>query len=126
MDLFKCPSDVGLPTSLVNDPSQGQPVWKKENSSYCLNTVMTRVGALSGIPLPADTYMGAEVVSFHLGPSAAVAAWAQATPGNTTTGPDRVAYFVDGHAKLTTEGVIAAQCSPNPSLPTDTGLVIVP
>ena len=34
MDLFKCPSDVGLPTSLVNDPSQGQPVWKKENTSY--------------------------------------------------------------------------------------------
>jgi prepilin-type N-terminal cleavage/methylation domain-containing protein len=126
MDLFKCPSDVGFPTALVNDPSQGQPVWKKENTSYCLNTVMTRVGALSGIPIPTDTYMGAEVVSFHLGAAAAVAAWAQATPGQSTTGPDRVAYFVDGHAKLTYEGVIAAQCSPTPSLPTDSGLVAVP
>ncbi|MCW3096653.1 MAG: prepilin-type N-terminal cleavage/methylation domain [Chthonomonadaceae bacterium] len=126
IDIFKCPSDVGLPTSLVNDPSQGQPVWKVEKSSYCLNTVMTRLGSLSAMPLPAETYMGAEVASFHVGPSEAVTAWAGATPGNTTYGPDRVAYFVDGHAKLAKEGFIAAQCSPNPSIPTDNGLVIVP
>ena len=87
---------------------------------------MTRVGSLAGIPIPTDTYMGAEVVSFHLGPAAAVAAWAEATPGQSTTGADRVAYFVDGHAKLTYEGIIAAQCSPTPSLPTDSGLVPVP
>jgi prepilin-type N-terminal cleavage/methylation domain-containing protein len=126
MDLFKCPSDVGLPTNLVNDPSQGQPVWKVEHTSYCLNTVMTRVGSLAAIPLPTDTYMGAEVVSFHIGATEAVKAWAQSTPGQSTYGPQRVAYFVDGHAKLTYEGVIAAQCSPTPSLPTDSGLVPVP
>jgi prepilin-type N-terminal cleavage/methylation domain-containing protein len=45
-DIFKCPSDVGIPTNLINDPAQGQPIWKVEKSSYCLNTVLTRVGAL--------------------------------------------------------------------------------
>jgi prepilin-type N-terminal cleavage/methylation domain-containing protein len=126
LDIFKCPSDVGIPTSLVNDPSQGQSVWKLEKTSYCLNTVMTRLGSLAAMPLPAETYMGAEVISFHVGPAEAVKAWAGATPGNTTYGPDRVAYFVDGHAKLAAEGFIAAQCSPNPSVPTDNGLVAVP
>ena len=125
-DMFKCPSDVGIPSSLVNDPSQGQPVWKVENTSYCLNTVMTRVGSLAGIPLPTDTYMGAEVLSFHIGVTDAVKAWSSSTPNNSSFGPQRVAYFVDGHAKLTYESVIAAQCSPTPSLPTDTGLVAVP
>lgn len=120
-DMFKCPSDVGMPTNLVNDPSQGQPVWKVEHSSYCLNTVMTRVGSLAAIPLPADTYMGAEVVSFHIGITEAVKAWAAAKPGHSTYGPQRVAYFCDGHAKLTYEGVIASQCSPTPALPEDDG-----
>jgi prepilin-type N-terminal cleavage/methylation domain-containing protein len=127
-DLFKCPSDVGIPTvpGVVNDPSQGQPVWKVEHTSYCLNTVMTRVGSLAAIPLPTDTYMGAEVISFHIGISDAIKAWASATPNHSSFGPQRVAYFVDGHAKLTYEGVIAAQCSPTPSLPTDSGLIPVP
>ncbi len=126
IDLFKCPSDVGIPASLVNDPSQGQPVWKVEKSSYCLNTVMTRLGSLAAIPLPSETYMGAEVISFHIGAAEAVKAWANATPGNTTYGPDRVAFFVDGHAKLASEGIISAQCVPTPSVPTDSGLMPVP
>jgi prepilin-type N-terminal cleavage/methylation domain-containing protein len=126
VDLFKCPSDVGIPPSLVNDPSQGQPVWKVEKTSYCLNTVMTRVGGLAAIPIPAETYMGAEVLSFHIGIAEAVKAWAGSTPGNTTYGPDRVAFFVDGHAKLASEGLISSQCIPTPSLPTDNGLVPVP
>ena len=125
-DLFKCPSDVGIPTSLANDPSQGQPVWKVEHTSYCLNTVMTRVSSVAAIPLPTDTYMGAEVVSFHIGIADAMKAWAAATPGQSGYGPQRVAYFVDGHAKLTYEGVIAAQCIPTPSLPTDSGLMPIP
>lgn len=127
-DMFKCPSDVGIPTiaGVVNDPSQGNPVWKVEHTSYCLNTVMTRVGSLASIPLPTDTYMGAEVISFHIGMMDAVKAWAGATPGQSQYGPQRVAYFVDGHAKLAYEGVIAAQCSPTPALPTETGLVAIP
>ncbi len=126
LDLFKCPSDVGIPTAAVNDPSQGQPVWKVEKTSYCLNSVVTRLGGLAAIPLPAETYMGAEVLSFHIGATEAVKAWAGATPGNTTYGPDRVAYFCDGHAKLASEGLISSQCIPTPSVPTENGLMPVP
>ena len=120
-DIFKCPSDVGIPLALLNEPSQGNPVWKVEKTSYCLNTVMTRVGGLAAIPVPAETYMGAEVLSFHIGVGEAVNAWAQAKPGQSTYGPQRVAYFVDGHAKLTYEGVIASQCSPQPGYPNGDG-----
>jgi prepilin-type N-terminal cleavage/methylation domain-containing protein len=125
-DIFKCPSDVGIPLALVNDPSQGKPVWKVENTSYCLNTVVTRLGSIAAIPLPSETYMGAEVLSFHVGVNDAVAAWAASTPNNSSSGPQRVAYFCDGHAKLAGEGFIAAQCIPTPSVPTDKGLVPVP
>lgn len=125
-DIFKCPSDVGIPTNLVRDPSQGQPVWKVEHTSYCLNTVVTRLHSIGAIPLPAETYMGAEVLSFHVGISDAVAAWAASTPNNSNKGPQRVAYFCDGHAKLAGEGFIAAQCIPTPSYPTENGLVAAP
>lgn len=138
LDMFKCPSDNGIPatatitldgaqtTITIPDPSQGVAVWKVEGSSYCLNTVMTRVGNLAGIPRPADTYMGAEVISFHSGIQAAVQAWADASTGTASlrhdsAGPERVAYFCDGHAKLATERFIALQCSPTPSLPNDQG-----
>jgi prepilin-type N-terminal cleavage/methylation domain-containing protein len=127
LDLFKCPSDVGIPVNLVpGDPSQGQPVWKVEGTSYCLNTVMMRVGRLAGIPKPADTYMGAEVTSFHAGINDAIQGWKDSSTGplelrHDSKGPVRVAYFCDGHAKLATERFIALQCSPNPSLPQDDG-----
>ncbi len=126
LDMFKCPSDVGIPASLVLDPSNGAPMWKKEKSSYCLNTVVTRLSSLAAIPLPAETYMGAEVLSFHVGIGDAVNAWRNAKPNQTNVGPDRVAYFCDGHAKITSEGVISAQCIPVPSVPTETGLMPVP
>src|SRR5947209_2204380 len=29
-DIFKCPSDFGVPTSAYNDPSQGKPIWQAE------------------------------------------------------------------------------------------------
>ena len=130
MDIFKCPDDNGIGTFIVNgvtytDPSGGVPVWKVENTSYCLNTVMTRIGGLAAIILPAETYMGAEVMSFHLGKAEAQLAWATATPGVSNIQPRRVAYFCDGHAKITSDGFIAAQCSPQPSLPTDTGFMAV-
>jgi prepilin-type N-terminal cleavage/methylation domain-containing protein len=103
--IFHCPSDVGIPTSIVDEPSKGQPVWKFEGTSYCLNTVMMRLGAMAAIPQPADTYMGAEVYGWH-GDDAA-GKWA-AKAGH----PIRVAYFADGHAKVVGEAFIAAQCSP--------------
>jgi prepilin-type N-terminal cleavage/methylation domain-containing protein len=129
-DIFKCPSDVGIGTFTVNgvtytDPSGSLPVWKVEHTSYCINTVMLRVGSLAGIIIPAETYMGAEVMSFHMGKATAQQAWATATPGQSNVGPRRVAYFCDGHAKITSDGFIASQCSPQPALPTDNGLMPV-
>jgi len=117
LDLFKCPSDFGVdPTVVPLDPTKGQPVWKVEGSSYCLNTVMMRLHSLAAIPLPADTYMGAEVLSWHTGSGDAARDWkAVSGPANTRSdkaGPVRVAYFVDSHVKLTTEKTIASQCSP--------------
>jgi prepilin-type N-terminal cleavage/methylation domain-containing protein len=114
-DMFKCPSDVGMDASKVPaEPSLGGPVWKKEGSSYCLNTVMTRIGSMAGIPKPAETYMGAEVLSFHADDKYNIFL-------NKNSGPARVAYFADGHAKLATENFIALQCSPQPSYPDDNG-----
>ncbi len=104
--IFVCPSDYGIPVALVpDDPSQGRPVWKVEGTSYCLNTVMTRLGTLAAIPLPAETYMGAEIYSWHS--DNPFEYWF-----HRSGGPVRVAYFCDGHAKLATEAMIAAQCSP--------------
>ena len=112
--IFHCPSDVGIPTSIIDEPTKGQPVWKGEGTSYCLNTVVTRLATLAAIPVPADTYMGAEIYGWH-GDDAA-------NRWKTTTGhPNRVAYFVDGHAKIVGEAFIASQCSP-PAAP-EVGLV---
>lgn len=103
--MFHCPSDVGIPKSITAEPSNGQPVWKFEGSSYCLNTVVTRLATMAAIPQPADTYMGAEVYGWH-GDDAA-------NKWSTAAGhPNRVAYFVDGHAKVVGEAFIAAQCAP--------------
>ena len=128
LDIFKCPSDVGIPASLVpGDPSQGVPVWKVEGSSYCLNSALPRVGSFAAVQRPADTYFGAEVASFHVGTDDAVAGWKAAATGpngpayQDLKGPIRIAYFCDGHAKLATERFIAQQCTPSPALPMDDG-----
>ncbi|WP_395088680.1 type II secretion system protein [Armatimonas sp.] len=112
--MFRCPSDVGIPTSIAAEPTAGKPVWKAEGSSYCLNTVVTRLGTLAAIPVPSDTYMGAEIYGWH-GDDAANR-WSVAT-GH----PNRVTYFVDGHAKVVGEAFIKLQCSP-PAAP-EVGLV---
>lgn len=102
--IFHCPDDNGVP-DVPADPTTGQPVWQAEGSSYCLNTVMTRVGTIAAIPFPAETYMGAEVYSFHYGQGGFL--WQ-----NKTQNATRIAYFCDGHVKLTSEAFISAQCSP--------------
>lgn len=116
--LFVCPSDTGIPAALTNEPSNapGMPRGRladfpgnatlAASGSYCLNTVMTRLGHESAIPQPAETYMGAEIWSWHSGADA-VGFFAKQT-GN----PARIAYFCDGHAKITTEQFIATQCAP--------------
>jgi prepilin-type N-terminal cleavage/methylation domain-containing protein len=103
--IFHCPSDVGIPTSVVDEPSKGKPVWQVEGTSYCLNTVVTRLASMAAIPEPASTYMGAEVYGWHA--DNGVQKWQ-----DRTGHPARVAYFVDGHAKIVGEAFIAAQCSP--------------
>ena len=108
--LFVCPSDFGVPANFTADPTLGGPVGRDPSkggygTSYCLNTVMTRLGTLAAIQMPADTYMGAEIYPWHNPDGAANVA-------GKTGQPSRVAYFCDGHAKLAGEDAIASQCSP--------------
>ena len=114
--LFQCPDDSGI-RDVPADPSGGRPIWQSEGSSYCLNTVLTRLQTLGAIPVPSDTYMGAEVYSFHN-------AGEGATLWQTKSGrPTRVAYFCDGHVKLVSELFISRQCSP-PAYPNDQGQMV--
>jgi hypothetical protein len=112
-NMFHCPSDTGIP-NVAADPSAGKPVWQAEGTSYCINTVVTRIGSIAGIAYPADTYLGAEVYSWHFQSSNATNLW------STKSGmPTRVTYFCDGHAKSVGESFIAQQCSP-PAMYEDT------
>jgi prepilin-type N-terminal cleavage/methylation domain-containing protein len=109
---FVCPSDRGVPATFASDPSLGKPVWQYELTSYCFNTVMTRVRSPDAIVVPSETFMGAEVWSWHK-PTIS-----------------RVAYFCDGHSEVTPDSKIAKQCSPpampNPGDPSGTGYTTVP
>ena len=91
-----CPSDNGVPAATFpNDPSlPTKSVFLADQSSYCYNTVMTRVGSPEAIIQPSDAFMGAEVWSWH------------------SPRIRRAAYFVDGHAELAADPNIAKQCSP--------------
>jgi prepilin-type N-terminal cleavage/methylation domain-containing protein len=117
--IFRCPSDNGISRARVPTEPTTAPLWKEFNeggqgTSYCLNTVMTRLRTMAAIPRPADTYMGAEILAFHSGEDA-IDNWR-----NIRGGPGRMAYFADGHAKNITERGIAQQCSP-PAVPNDAG-----
>ncbi|BCM88399.1 hypothetical protein IAD21_00230 [Abditibacteriota bacterium] len=112
--LFVCPSDTGVPASLVADPfnsASPRPATMASfyGSSYCINAVVTRVHAESAIPYPAETYLGAEIFPWH------------STEGFTyfsgkTGNPVRVAFYCDGHAKVASEQSIAQQCVPIPAM----------
>ena len=95
---FVCPGDRGVPASFTADPSLGRPVWQYELTSYCFNTVMTRLGSPDAVIQPSEAFMGAEVFSWHA-PTV-----------------KRAAYFVDGHSEVTADASIAKQCAP-PSQP---------
>ena len=109
---FNCPSDRGVPASFTADPSLGKAVWQYELTSYCLNVVMTRLGTPDAIVVPSDTFMGAEIWSWHKPKSS------------------RAAYFCDGHSEVIADAKIAKQCSPpalpNPGDPSGTGYTLVP
>ena len=108
-NIFVCPSDRGVPASFASDPfntasPKAASVAQLYESSYCLNTVMTRLGSADAIVNPSDTFMGAEIWSWH------------------KPAVSRAAYFCDGHSAITSDPDIAAQCSP-PSAP---GIGLVP
>lgn len=115
--IFVCPSDRGVPTALdpinaaVPKPARMADFY---GSSYCVNVVVQRLGSEADIALPAETYLGAEIFPWHTATSDAVA-----YISGKTTNPVRVAYFCDGHAKITAEKAIFDQCgSPlGPAMP---------
>ncbi len=112
-NLFVCPGDTGIPESFAADPFNQVTTNRPKRfanfygSSYCLNTVVTRLGTEASIVQPSDTYYGAEVWSWH-----PAKAFATENFKNKTTKQVRVAYFVDGHAGLISEIALAEQCAP--------------
>lgn len=112
-NIFACPSDKGVPGDLAADPFNSQTTAKRMadfyGSSYCFNVVMTRLGKEAAVLSPAETFMGAEIWSWH-----------QPLAINDFRGatlkPIRMAYFGDGHAATTGEKTIQEQCAP-PSAP---------
>ncbi len=112
-NLYRCPSDVGIPADLAADPinqtttNRPKRMYDFYGSSYCLNTVVTRLEREAAIVQPADTYYGAEIWSWH-----PVKSFALNNFRNKTDRGVRVAYFVDGHAGLISERGLEAQCAP--------------
>ncbi len=111
--VFICPADKGIPALIAADPfnaAMPRPSRFADfyGSSYCLNAVLTRLGKEAAVILPSDTFMGAEIWSWH-----DVMALLGAQSTNAAI---RVAYFVDGHSAVTAEAFISQQCAP-PSAP---------
>jgi prepilin-type N-terminal cleavage/methylation domain-containing protein len=106
---FVCTADAGIPPMVTADPFNSTTPRAERfadyyGSSYCYNTVMTRLGRETTVIVPTETFMGAEIWSWHA-PLAMV-------NGQNKKMPIRVAYFCDGHSDVTTEEFIGAQCSP--------------
>jgi prepilin-type N-terminal cleavage/methylation domain-containing protein len=120
--VFVCPTDRGIPADIAADP-YNQLAQKPRRfadfygSSYCLNTVMSRLGKEAAIVQPSETFFGAEIWSWHQPVKDQVNNFAAKTRRNI-----RMAYFADGHAAVTSEEFISAQCAP-PSAP---GIGLVP
>jgi prepilin-type N-terminal cleavage/methylation domain-containing protein len=113
-NVFACPSDKGIPAAIAADPIHSVVPEPKRmvdfyGSSFCLNVVMTRLGKESAVVSPSETFMGAEIWSWHQ--PLAVNEFRGATRK-----PIRMAYFCDGHAAVTAEKTIQEQCAP-PSAP---------
>jgi prepilin-type N-terminal cleavage/methylation domain-containing protein len=112
--VFACPSDNGVPPDLAADPfnlEAPKPLRMADfyGSSFCFNTVMTRLVRESAVVLPSQTFMGAEIWSWHQ-------PMALRDFQGKTAKPIRIAYFCDGHATTTSEETIQQQCAP-PSAP---------
>jgi prepilin-type N-terminal cleavage/methylation domain-containing protein len=114
--VYVCPSDKGIPSAIAADPfNQLTPRPRRfadfYGSSYCLNTVMSRLGKESAILQTSETFFGAEIWSWHQPQQIQVDNFAAKTKKAI-----RMAYFTDGHAAVTSEDFISQQCSP-PSAP---------
>ena len=113
-NVFVCPTDRGLPSDLAADPynaASPRPPRLADfyGSSYCLNAVMTRLIKEAAVVMPSETFMGAEIWSWHQ-------PFALGDFRGATAKPIRVAYFADGHAAVASELSIQQQCAP-PSAP---------
>jgi prepilin-type N-terminal cleavage/methylation domain-containing protein len=111
--VYVCPGDNGIPADITADPfNSASPRPERlayfSGSSFCLNTVMTRLGKQSSVPQPSDTFMGGEIWSWHQ-PLAI-------NDYNNGKRPIKVVYFCDGHAAITSDASIQEQCKP-PSAP---------
>ena len=112
-NLFVCPGDTGIPESIAADPfnlvatNRPKRFANFYGSSYCLNTVLTRLGTESAVVEPSNTYFGAEVWSWHPPKTFALENFK-----NKTVKQVRVAYFTDGHAGIISEIALADQCAP--------------
>lgn len=109
-NIFGCPSDNGVPLEIASDPMNQTNTRPKRmlefyGSSFCFNTVMTRIQKEAAIPQPSETFEGAEIWSWHQ--PLAINDFRGATKK-----PIRMAYFVDGHAAVTAELTIQEQCAP--------------
>lgn len=109
-NVFICPSDKGVPQEIVSDPmnqTNNRPKRMADfyGSSFCLNTVMTRLEKQTAIVQPSETFEGAEIWSWHQ--PLAINDFKGATKK-----PIRMAYFADGHAAVTAELTIQEQCAP--------------
>ncbi len=107
---FACPSDKGIPVDIASDPFNQLPQRPRRladfsGSSFCLNTVMTRLGKETAIAIPSETFMGAEIWSWHQ--PLAINDFKGAT-----VKPIRMTYFCDGHAAVASELFIQQQCAP--------------
>jgi prepilin-type N-terminal cleavage/methylation domain-containing protein len=108
--VFVCPSDKGIPEAIAADPFNLVTPRPRRfadfyGSSFCFNTVMTRLGKEAAVAVPSETFMGAEVWSWHQ--PLAINDFKGATKR-----PIRMAYFCDGHAAVTAEKTIQEQCAP--------------
>ena len=120
--VFVCPTDRGIPEAIAADPFNSVTPRPRRfadfyGSSYCLNTVMSRLGKEAAVVIPAETFFGAEVWSWHQPQEVQVSNFQVKTKK-----PIRMAYFCDGHAAVTSEDFISQQCAP-PAAP---GIGVVP
>jgi prepilin-type N-terminal cleavage/methylation domain-containing protein len=108
-NVFACPSDRGIAEIPADPINATNPVPKRMadfyGSSFCLNTVVTRLGKEAAVISPSETFEGAEIWSWHQ--PLAITDFKGAT-----TKPIRMAYFADGHATVTAEKTIQEQCAP--------------